>query len=63
MHQPNLEFVRFKDVATDLLYDCKLMNDGVIVKQCYPQDWNIFFCSFDEFVDRFEPSYATPEDE
>lgn len=51
-----MEFVRFRKLENDLLFDCKLMNDGVIVKQCYPNDQNISFWSFDDFADSFEPS-------
>jgi hypothetical protein len=50
--------VRFREIATNLLFDCKLMDTGVIVRQCYPFDMNISFVDFDEFVERFEVSYA-----
>jgi hypothetical protein len=52
------EFVRFRETATNLLFDCKLMNNGVIVRQCPPLDMNIAFYEFEEFEERFEISYA-----
>ena len=52
------DFVRFRDKETWLLYDAKMMNDGVIVRQCYPNDQNIFFLSFEDFESQFEPSDA-----
>jgi hypothetical protein len=54
------DFVRFKDRETHELYDAKLMDDGVIVRQCYPNDQNIFFLSFEDFVGQFELSYVQP---
>jgi hypothetical protein len=48
--------VRFREIDTNLLYDAKLMNNGVIVRQCYPYDHNLFFCEFEEFEERFEVS-------
>lgn len=50
--------MRFRDKETWLLYDAKMMNDGVIVRQCYPNDQNIFFLSFEDFESQFEPSDA-----
>lgn len=50
--------MRFRELSTNLLYDCKLMNNGVIVRQCHPYDFNIDFVEFDDFVERFEVSYA-----
>ena len=54
----NPESVRFREISTNLLFDCKLMDTGVIVRQCYPFDMNINFVDFDEFTERFEVSYA-----
>jgi hypothetical protein len=34
------------------------MDDGVIVRQCPPNEWNMFHCSFEEFIDRFQESYC-----
>jgi hypothetical protein len=52
------EFVRFSEKATGFLFDCKLMDDGVIVRQCPPNEWNMFHCSFEEFMNRFQESYC-----
>jgi hypothetical protein len=54
------EFVRFKENGTDLLFDAKLMPNGVIVRQCPPYDMNIEFLSFEDFEERFEISYVQP---
>lgn len=48
------QVVRFKERDTNFLYDAKMMEDGVIVRQCPPMDWNISFVSFEEFLARFE---------
>lgn len=50
--------MRFREVNTNLLYDCKLMDTGVIVRQCHPYDMNIRFLDFEEFADNYEVSYV-----
>lgn len=52
------ESVRFREISTNLLFDCKMVDTGVIVRQCYPYEWNIEMVDFDEFIERFELSYA-----
>lgn len=52
------ECVRFREISTNLLFDCKIMDNGVIVRQCPPFDWNISMVDFDEFIERFEVSYV-----
>jgi hypothetical protein len=54
----SLDSVRFREISTNLLYDCKMMDTGVIVRQCHPYDMNINFIDFDEFTERFEISYV-----
>lgn len=56
MTQP--DFVRFKEKETHYLWEAKMMNDGVIVRQCKPYDMNIEFVSFEDFMERFEESYV-----
>jgi hypothetical protein len=50
--------VRFREINTNLLFDCKLMDTGVIVRQCPPNEHNIIFVDFDEFAERYEVSYV-----
>lgn len=53
--------MRFKEVDTDLLFDCQMMDDGVIVRQCPPNQHNLFFMSFEAFIENFEESYIQGE--
>lgn len=50
--------MRFRDKSTNLLYDCKLMDTGVIVRQCPPYEMNIHFIDFDTFANNYEVSYV-----
>lgn len=50
--------MRFRELSTNLLFDCVLMDSGVIVRQCPPFEWNISMVDFEDFVERFEVSYA-----
>lgn len=50
--------MRFRELSSNLLYDCKLMDTGVIVRQCHPFEHNIQFLEFEDFIARYEVSYV-----
>lgn len=53
------ESVRFKEIDTDLLYDCQMLDEGVLVRQCYPNHHNLFLLSFEAFLENFEESFVS----
>lgn len=56
------ESVRFKEKATDFLYDVKwLGEDTVIVKQCPPHEDNVQVFSLNTFVEKFDEFYGNTQ--
>lgn len=51
-----VECVRFKEKGTDILYDAKRVENGVIVRKLPPLHKDMELITFEQFEERFEES-------